>query len=103
MPGLDVRELLALSMEADELDNATEQSHLEEIEVYHFVSSLTKATIDILTQRREMIEEYFTLAITQDGLLTSLPLLLKDYTPHYGKLPSFLRRLGRNVSLNSTK
>lgn len=53
--------------------------------------------MDILIQRRDMIAEYFALKITAEGVLTSLPLLLKNYTPNFGKLPSFLRRLGRNV------
>ena len=57
-----------------------------------------KTTADILIQRREMIAEYFALTITPEGILTSLPLLLRNYTPHYGKLPSLLRRLGRNVN-----
>jgi hypothetical protein len=45
--------------------------------------------------------EYFSIDVTPEGVLTGLPLLLKNYTPHYGKLPSFLRRLGRNVSPHS--
>ena len=57
--------------------------------------------MDILIQRREMIAEYFALTITLEGNLTTLPLLLRNYTPHYGKLPSFLRRLGRNVTPRS--
>src|SRR5208282_6155030 len=36
--GLDVRELLALSMETDESDGMTEQSQKEEIEVSHLES-----------------------------------------------------------------
>ena len=92
--GLPVRELLALSMETDEmLDEAQE----EEIRVPPYLMGLTKTTIDILLQRRDMIAEYFALNITSEGILTTLPLLLKNYTPHFGKLPSFLRRLGRNV------
>ena len=53
--------------------------------------------MDILIQRRDMIQEYFSLVITKEGILTSIPLLLKNYTPSYGKLPSFIRRLGQNV------
>ena len=56
-----------------------------------------ETTVDILIQRREMIAEYFSITITSEGILTSLPLLLRNYTPCYGKLPYFLRRLGRNV------
>jgi DNA mismatch repair protein Mlh1 C-terminus len=53
--------------------------------------------VEILVQRRDMISEYFSMNITSDGVLESVPLLLKNYTPHYGKLPTFIRRLGRNV------
>jgi DNA mismatch repair protein Mlh1 C-terminus len=58
--------------------------------------------VEILVQRRDMISEYFSLNITSDGVLESVPLLLKNYTPYYGKLPTFIRRLGRNVLPNST-
>jgi hypothetical protein len=44
-----------------------------------------------------MIAEYFSLTITPSGTLVTLPLLLRNYLPNPGKLPSFLRRLGRNV------
>jgi hypothetical protein len=44
-----------------------------------------------------MIAEYFSLTITSAGTLLTLPLLLRNYLPNPGKLPSFLRRLGRNV------
>jgi hypothetical protein len=54
-------------------------------------------TMDVLIQRRDMIAEYFSLVVTEGGNLNSIPLLLKDYTPNYGKLPAFIRRLGRNV------
>ena len=53
--------------------------------------------MEILVQRRDMISEYFSMNITSDGVLESVPLLLKNYTPYYGKLPTFIRRLGRNV------
>jgi DNA mismatch repair protein MLH1 len=53
--------------------------------------------MDILIQRRAMILEYFNITISETGELSTLPLLLKMYTPNYGKLPLFLRRLGQNV------
>ena len=45
-----------------------------------------------------MLSEYFSLDITTDGLVTSIPILLKDYTPNLDKLPNFLMRLGPQVS-----
>jgi DNA mismatch repair protein MLH1 len=53
--------------------------------------------MEVLFRRRDMIAEYFSLGITKEGILMSIPLLLRNYTPNYGKLPLFIRRLGRNV------
>jgi DNA mismatch repair protein MLH1 len=52
--------------------------------------------------RRDMLAEYFSLNITPTGLIESLPLLLRDYTPNLDKLPSFLMRLGPQVHLLSS-
>ncbi|KAF9457554.1 DNA mismatch repair protein MutL [Collybia nuda] len=57
--------------------------------------------VDILMARREMLTEYFSLDITSSGLVESLPLLLRDYTPNLDHLPSFLMRLGPQVDWTS--
>ena len=44
-----------------------------------------------------MLSEYFALDISEDGLVQSIPLLLRDYTPNLDKLPLFLMRLGPQV------
>ena len=49
--------------------------------------------------RREMLEEYFSLVIDEKGCIQSLPLLLKNYTPNLDRLPLFLMRLGPQVCL----
>ncbi|KAE8376353.1 histidine kinase-like ATPase [Aspergillus bertholletiae] len=56
-------------------------------------SLVAKALID----KREMLNEYFSLQISAEGDLLSLPLLLKGYLPCLGKLPRFLLRLGPYV------
>ncbi|KKY25006.1 putative dna mismatch repair protein [Phaeomoniella chlamydospora] len=56
-----------------------------------------------LIDRRAMIKEYFSLEITEDGLLKSIPILLKDYTPCLAKLPGFLLRLGPYVNWNDER
>ena len=48
--------------------------------------------------RRDMLSEYFSLHISSEGLVETLPLLLRDFTPNLDKLPSFLMRLGPQVS-----
>lgn len=44
-----------------------------------------------------MLEEYFSFTLTPSGELTSLPLLLRGYTPDLARLPFFLMRLGPQV------
>lgn len=50
-----------------------------------------------LIERREMLKEYFSISISEDGSLLSIPLLLKNYMPSLAKLPRFLLRLGPYV------
>lgn len=47
--------------------------------------------------RREMLVEYFSMTISSEGMVESIPLLLKHYTPNLDKLPLFLMRLGPQV------
>lgn len=51
-----------------------------------------------LIDRREMLNEYFSLEISEAGDLLSIPLLLKGYVPSLAKLPRFLLRLGPYVN-----
>ena len=41
-----------------------------------------------------MLLEYFSMEISPEGQLLSIPLLIKGYTPSMTKLPRFLMRLG---------
>jgi DNA mismatch repair protein MLH1 len=45
-----------------------------------------------------MLEEYFSLSITEDGKLESLPLIVPGYTPNLSKLPLCTSRAPRSVS-----
>ena len=56
-----------------------------------------------LMQRRDMLAEYFSLEISEEGELVGLPLLLKGYMPSMGKLPEFLLRLGPYVNWSNEK
>ncbi|KAI0659236.1 DNA mismatch repair protein MutL [Cubamyces menziesii] len=65
-------------------------------------SGMTKADavdriVDLLMARRDMLQEYFSLGISENGLIETLPMLLRDYTPNLDKLPLFLMRLGPQV------
>lgn len=58
---------------------------------------------DALHSRRAMLREYFSIHITDEGQLQSIPLLMKNYTPALSKLPNFLLRLGTNVAWEREK
>lgn len=56
-----------------------------------------------LTSQREMLLEYFSLEISAEGDLLSIPLLIKGYSPSLAKLPRFLLRLGPHVNWTNEK
>ncbi|CAE6465018.1 unnamed protein product [Rhizoctonia solani] len=59
--------------------------------------------VRILIDRREMLDEYFGIQISEDGLVQCLPLLLPGYTPNIDLLPIFLMHLGPRVDWKSEK
>ena len=58
---------------------------------------MVQRIVELLVARREMLQEYFNLSISEGGLVETLPMLLRDYTPNLDKLPLFLMRLGPQV------
>lgn len=94
---LDVSEVLTLAVE-------DERSRMQPDEQAEFdTTSVVEAVSQQLVGRREMLLEYFSLEISADGQLLSIPLLMKDYMPSLGKLPRFLLRLGPHVDWTSEK
>jgi DNA mismatch repair protein MLH1 len=56
-----------------------------------------------LVDRRSLLAEYFSLEVSEEGELCSIPLLMKGYTPSLAKLPQFLLRLGPHVNWDNEK
>ncbi|MBW0505434.1 hypothetical protein O181_045149 [Austropuccinia psidii MF-1] len=52
-----------------------------------------KKICERLQTKAEMLDEYFSLSIDQDGHLQTLPMILPDYVPNMEKLPLFLVRV----------
>lgn len=97
-PPLNVRELLAIAAEHEKATApaASEEDDFDVDEVVELVSAQ-------LIERRDMLLEYFTFEISEEGELISIPLLLRGYMPSLGKLPQFLLRLGPHVNWTSEK
>ncbi|KAG6854406.1 hypothetical protein C0991_006948 [Blastosporella zonata] len=90
-PPPPLRALVEIAVNAEE---STKESTLSK-------SQIVDRIVKILVVRREMLAEYFSLCISEAGLVESLPLLLKDYTPNLNNLPSFFMRLGPQVDWTS--
>ncbi|KAJ7275048.1 histidine kinase-like ATPase [Mycena rebaudengoi] len=90
-PPPPLRTLVEIAVDVEE---GTDQSGLTKPQIVDRI-------VETIMARRDMLAEYFSLNITPTGLIESLPLLLRDYTPNLDKLPSFLMRLGPQVDWNS--
>lgn len=60
---------------------------------------LAKYTVDLLKSKADMLMDYFSVEINEQGELTAMPLLLNNYTPNWNKLPMLLLRLASEVCL----
>jgi DNA mismatch repair protein MLH1 len=95
-PPINLKEVLTIAADNEKATASTDAGDFDPNEVVELVSSQ-------LIERREMLLEYFSLEISEDGDLISIPLLLKDYTPSLAKLPNFLLRLGPHVNWTAEK
>ncbi|XP_028279724.1 DNA mismatch repair protein Mlh1 isoform X2 [Parambassis ranga] len=64
---------------------------------------LAQYIVDFLKNKAEMLEDYFSMEIDQEGNLTGLPLLLDKYTPVMEGLPMFILRLATEVNWENEK
>ncbi|KAJ3907492.1 histidine kinase-like ATPase [Lentinula edodes] len=90
-PPPSLRELVKIAVDAEEISEKTSLSKPD----------IVDRIVKILHSKRSMLSEYFSLNISEDGLVQSLPLILRDYTPNLDKLPLFLMRLGPQVNWTS--
>lgn len=86
-------DLLNIAAEAEQ----QEQYHGSDEGAEKIFSQAAEIVSRSLIERREMLDEYFSMKISEDGELLTIPLLLKGYVPSLAKLPRFLLRLGPYV------
>jgi DNA mismatch repair protein MLH1 len=92
-PPLDLHELLQVGVQ---------QLKAQEPDSTDFDwDQVVPAVVEQLISRRDMLSEYFTLEISEEGELLSIPLLVKGYMPSMAKLPNFLLRLGPHIDWQS--
>ncbi|KAK5882105.1 hypothetical protein CesoFtcFv8_020725 [Champsocephalus esox] len=64
---------------------------------------LAQYIVDFLKKKTEMLGDYFSVEIDQEGNLTGLPLLLDKYTPVMEGLPMFILRLATEVNWDNER
>ncbi|TNM99705.1 hypothetical protein fugu_012738 [Takifugu bimaculatus] len=64
---------------------------------------LAQYIVDFLKRKAEMLGDYFSVEVDQEGNLTGLPLLLDKYTPIMEGLPMFILRLATEVNWDNEK
>ncbi|CAK7228055.1 DNA mismatch repair protein Mlh1 [Sporothrix curviconia] len=109
-PPLDLRQLLRMAFEherghydSDGGDGGEDDENAEIENGDPDAAEAVEAVASQLVERRQMLQEYFSLEVTPSGELLSIPLLIKGYTPPLAKLPQFLLRLGPRVRWNEEK
>ncbi|MEE6525186.1 hypothetical protein FKM82_025038, partial [Ascaphus truei] len=58
---------------------------------------LAEYIVQFLQKKCEMLKDYFSLEIDEEGNLTGLPLLIDNYVPPMEGLPMFILRLATEV------
>ncbi|KAK8854901.1 hypothetical protein IAR55_003640 [Kwoniella newhampshirensis] len=92
-PAPDLRDLLSLAAESE--------AGLGECGLN--IDTVVDNIAALLVDKREMMDEYFSLSISHDGQVETLPMILKGYTPNLDRLPHFLLCLGTQVDWESEK
>ncbi|XP_043838029.1 DNA mismatch repair protein Mlh1 [Dromiciops gliroides] len=64
---------------------------------------LAEYIVEFLKKKAEMLADYFSLEIDEEGNLTGLPLLIDNYVPPLEGLPMFILRLATEVNWDEEK
>uniref|UniRef100_H3AH00 DNA mismatch repair protein MLH1 n=1 Tax=Latimeria chalumnae TaxID=7897 RepID=H3AH00_LATCH len=64
---------------------------------------LVEYIVQFLKKKTEMLQDYFSVEIDEEGNLTGLPLLLENYVPALEGLPMFILRLATEVNWDEEK
>jgi DNA mismatch repair protein MLH1 len=95
-PPLPLEDLLRVAAEQERRNAGDAADELDWDEVVQSVR-------EVLIAKAALLLEYFSMEVTPEGELCSIPLLMKGYTPSMAKLPQFLLRLGPHVNWNEEK
>ncbi|KAI9288731.1 histidine kinase-like ATPase [Umbelopsis sp. AD052] len=93
---IPIKDFIMVALDEEEAQNGWPDNMKPKDEI---AQSITNLLID----RSEMLLEYFSIRVSENGELLSVPMLIKNYVPTLDKLPLFLLRLGTEVDWDGEK
>ncbi|KAI7745878.1 hypothetical protein M8C21_007299 [Ambrosia artemisiifolia] len=91
-----LHELIMLALREEDPDSeGTENDDLKE--------KIAEMNVKLLTQKTEMLDEYFGIHVDPEGNLSRLPVILDQHTPDMDRVPEFALCLGNDVVWNDEK
>ncbi|KAB1204751.1 DNA mismatch repair protein MLH1 [Morella rubra] len=90
-------ELIMLALKEDNLDTEFHEND-------DLIEKIAEMNTQLLKQKTEMLEEYFSIHIDMHGNLSRLPVVLDQYTPDMDRVPEFVLCLGNDeLSVSALK
>ncbi|KAG0261361.1 DNA mismatch repair protein [Mortierella polycephala] len=96
---VDIKEMVRMALD-DEQELMGKNEWPEELKPK---DDIAKTVTKSLVGRREMLREYFSICITDQGQLSAIPMMIRGYIPNLEKLPDFLWRLGSEIDWTTEK
>ncbi|KAL0086714.1 mutL-like protein 1, colon cancer, nonpolyposis type 2 [Phycomyces blakesleeanus] len=93
---INISEYLKMAVQAEELCGCIPKDAPDK-------DSIIESITNMLLSRAELLNEYFNIIVSEDGMLHGIPMILRGYVPEMDKLPSFLLRLGTEVDWENEK
>ncbi|KAJ0754538.1 putative ribosomal protein S5 domain 2-type [Helianthus annuus] len=91
-----LQELIMLALREEDPDSeGTENDDLKE--------KIADMNMKLLTEKAEMLDEYFGIHVDPQGNLSRLPVILDQHTPDMDRVPEFVLCLGNDVAWNDEK
>ena len=87
-PPVNIKEMVLLALDQPECGWIEADGEKED---------LADKAVEVLVEKAEMLDDYFSMEIDQDANLISLPLLLDGYVPCFSGIPMLLLRLTTDV------
>ncbi|KAG0308102.1 DNA mismatch repair protein [Dissophora globulifera] len=94
-----IKEMILMALD-DEQELMEKSEWPEELKPKDEIAETVK---NMLVSKKEMLREYFSICITDDGEVTAIPMMIRGYIPNLEKLPDFLWRLGSEIDWTAEK